>query len=64
MTHPVGRLGKPLPDIEIVDEEPPPGLAAAAEEALADVEAGRSVVCMSDDAFEALLDELARPATS
>jgi hypothetical protein len=42
----------------MVDEEPPPGFREAAEEALADLAAGRSVVCMSDEAFDALLDEL------
>jgi hypothetical protein len=58
----LGLGGSPLlPVVEIVDEEPPAALRRAAEEALADIAAGRSIVCMSDEAFDALLDELASP---
>lgn len=57
MTEPAG-YSCPLPEIEIVDEEPPPGFREAAEEALADVAAGRSVICTSDEAFDLLLEEL------
>ena len=59
MTQPAGRQHLHLPDIEIIDEEPPPGFREAAEEALADVAAGRSVICLNDEAFDALLVELA-----
>jgi hypothetical protein len=47
-----------VPDVEVVDEEPPAYLREVAEEALADVAAGRTVICTSDEAFDALLDEL------
>jgi hypothetical protein len=40
-------------------DEPDPATAQAIDEALADLDAGRSVICMSTAAFEALLDELA-----
>jgi hypothetical protein len=56
-THPAGSQPYRLPPIEIVDEEPPAYLREAAEEALADVAAG-PVICMSDEAFDALLDAL------
>jgi len=59
MTQPIQGPDYQIPRIEIVDEEPPAGVRAAAEEALADLVAGRSVICMSDDAFDALLRDLA-----
>jgi len=51
MTQPIGGPGYRVPHIEIVDEKPPAGFRAAVEEALADLDAGRSVVYMSDDEF-------------
>ena len=51
MTEPADEPGYRLPDIEIVDEKPPAGFHAAVEEALADLDAGRSVVYMSDAEF-------------
>jgi hypothetical protein len=45
--------------IEIVDDDPPAGLVAAADEALADLAAGRYASFDSDEAFDAFLAELA-----
>ena len=56
MTEPADEPGYRLPDIEIVDEEPPAHFVAAAKEAFADIEAGRSVVYMSDADFLDRLD--------
>jgi hypothetical protein len=57
MTEP-GGSSYPEPP-EWVDE-PDPDTAQAIDEALDDLDAGRSVVCMSDAAFDALLSELGR----
>lgn len=58
MTQPAEWRPYAVPAVEVVDEEPPAYLRQAAEEALVDVAAGRTVICTSDEAFDALLDEL------
>ncbi len=40
-------------------DEPDPDTQRAIDEAHEDVAAGRSVICLSDAAFDALLDQLA-----
>lgn len=58
VSQPAGCQPYRLPQIEIVDEEPSAYLREVAEEALVDVATGRSVICMSDEAFDALLEVL------
>jgi hypothetical protein len=41
-------------------DEPDPATVQATDEALDDLDAGRSVVCMNDTAFDVLLSELGR----
>jgi len=55
----VSHAPQPQPEPYEWVDEPDPATKRAIDEALADLEAGRSVVCTSTAAFEALLDELA-----
>ncbi|ONH62350.1 hypothetical protein CcI49_02935 [Frankia sp. CcI49] len=57
MTHPAD-LPYSVPDPHEWVDEPEPGAERAFDEAMADVEAGRSVICPSEGALDALLAEL------
>ncbi len=54
----------PLPEVEIVDEEPPAWLVEAAERGLADYEAGRYVTCDPETFDRLLTDAAAHPEAS
>jgi hypothetical protein len=49
---------QPYPEPHEWVDEPDPDTKRAIDEAHEDVEAGRTIFCLSDAAFDALLDEL------
>lgn len=58
MTHPAD-LPYPVPEPHEWADEPDAETSRVLDEALVDVDAGRSVICASEGAFDALLDALA-----
>ncbi|EFC83956.1 hypothetical protein [Parafrankia sp. EUN1f] len=52
-------LPYPVPEPHEWIDVPDPGTQRAYDEAMADVAAGRSVICTSEEALDALLAELA-----
>lgn len=57
MTHPAD-LPYPVPEPHEWTDEPDAGTARALDEAAVDLAAGRSVLCASEGALDALLDAL------
>lgn len=58
MTHPAD-LPYPVPEPHEWADEPDVETARALDEALVEVDAGRSVICVGEDAFDVLLEALA-----
>jgi hypothetical protein len=64
VTTVIESCGLPYPEPHEWVDEPDPTTERAIDEALGDLDAGRSVVCMGDAAFDALLAELGRDPQS
>ncbi|WP_163550732.1 hypothetical protein [Candidatus Frankia nodulisporulans] len=54
----MNATAQPHPEPHEWVDEPDPDTQRAIDEAHEDVKAGRTVICLSDAAFDALLDEL------